>query len=461
MVRDGNSFIPEALRRGASAVLVEAGAEAAWRPFVTGRTAFVAAPDVRAAMAQAAAGHHGFPARSLGVAGVTGTDGKTTTSHLIAHVLATTAGGCGLLSSVEFAAGARRELNLSHMTTLEAPEVQRRLARSRDAGDRYAVVEASSIGLHLHRVDCCEFDVGVFTNLAQDHLDYHRTMEAYADAKAILFRMLDEPTTKSFARAAVLNAEDPASDVMRAATRAPVHTYALNADADVMARDLTSDEQGMSFTLRSRGESARVRTRLLGAYNAANSAAAAAVALTQGVRLHDAAAALSTFPGVPGRMEQIDGGQPFRVVVDIASTEQAMRNVLIVLAPVTRGRLVVLFGAAGERDRERRSGIARAVAERADFAVLANEDPRSEDPDAIIDDIARALIAQGWEEGTRFERIPDRRIAMARAFERAGPGDTVLLAGKATEPSIDVGTEHLPWDEREVARTLLRGSAGV
>ena len=195
---------------------------------------------------------------------------------------------------------------------------------------------------------------------------------------------------------------------------------------------------------------------MLGEYNVANCLAAVAVAVSQGVSFRDAVAVLGSFGGVPGRMEIIDAGQPFRVIVDIASTEQAMRNVLSVLRPVTSGKLIVVFGAAGERDRERRRGIARAVADLADYAVITNEDPRSEDADAIIDEIARALRAAGAEEGERFERMPDRQGAIASAFGRAAAGDTVLLAGKGTEQSIVIGTTHHAWDERAVARELLR-----
>lgn len=453
---DGNAYIPQALAAGASAVIVQSDARARWEPHLSADdVAFVAVPDARVALAQAASGFFDHPARSLGVIGVTGTDGKTTTSHLVAHVLNASGMPSGLLSSVEFVAGGAATLNASHMTTLEAPEVQRQLARIRDANDRYAVVEASSIGLEMHRVDECEFDVGVFTNLTQDHLDYHRTMDAYRDAKAILFRMLGDSADKGIPKFAILNADDPASEAMRAATTVAVRTYALAAAADVTARDITLDGFGTAFTVVADGESVRARSGLLGGYNVANCLAATAVALSQGVPLDTAAAAFESFAGVPGRMERIEAGQPFRVVVDIASTEGSMANVLRVLRPATPGRLVVVFGAAGERDIERRSGIARSVAAGADYAIIANEDPRSEDADAIIDEIARGLTTAGFAEGRAFERIPDRRSALGRAFELARTGDTVLIAGKGTEQSIVIGTTHHPWDERVVARELL------
>jgi len=454
---DGNAFIPAALEAGAAAVVVQEDRRASWERHLRRGAAFVAVPDARVALAEAAAAFYAYPARELGMVGVTGTDGKTTTTHLTAHVLHHTAGPAGFLSSVAFGVGDESEMNVSHMTTLEANDVQRHLARIRDAGARYAVVEASSIGLDMHRVDQCEFDVGVFTNLTQDHLDYHGTMEAYLDAKAILFRMVDASIDKGFTKAAVLNADDPASAAIARATKTQAITYGLKAEAAFTAREIALDGWGMRFTLRHGQETIAAYVPLLGEYNVANAIAAVAVARSQGVSAGDAVAALASFAGVPGRMELIDQGQPFRVVVDIASTEQAMRNVLTMLRAVAGGEIIVVFGAAGERDRARRSGIARAVREQASFAVITNEDPRSEDPEAIIEEIASALRDGGWREGERFAREPDRREAIRMAFERARPGDTVLLAGKATEPSIVIGTRHIPWDERAVARELLRG----
>lgn len=455
---DGNSFIGSAIARGASAVVVQDDRRAAWEAQVVPGVAFVGVPDARAALAEAAAGLYGEPAVTLGMVGVTGTDGKTTTTHLVAHVLSACGLRAGYLSSVAFSDGESAVLNASHMTTLEASDVQRELRRIADAGARYAAVEASSIGLELHRVDRCEFDVAVFTNLTPDHLDFHGTMDAYGAAKAKLFAMLAQSPDKGLAKAAVVFADDPASELMlTAAPGVPPVRYSLRDGGDITANELRSDGLGMRFVLRASGRSIEARAPLLGDYNVANCLAAAAVAMSQGVPVSDAADALASFRGVPGRMEHIDEGQPFAVIVDIASTEPAMRNVLRALRPATSGKLIVVFGAAGERDVARRSGIARAAAEGADFAVIANEDPRSEDPDAIIAEIARALDGAGWREGTRFVREPDRRRAIALAFERAGADDTVLLAGKGTEQSIVIGREHLPWDERVVARELLRG----
>ncbi|MEK7693576.1 MAG: UDP-N-acetylmuramoyl-L-alanyl-D-glutamate--2,6-diaminopimelate ligase [Chloroflexota bacterium] len=450
---DGHAYIPYAIAAGARFVIVQESQRDAWQRYVNEDVTFIAVPDSRVALAEAAAGFYDTPARALGMVGVTGTDGKTTTTHLIAHILNETGRRAGHLSSVEFAAGGAVEMNASHMTTLEASEIQRHLAQIRDAGGRYAVVEASSIGLDMHRVDQCEFDVGVFTNLAPDHLDFHGSMAEYRDAKAILFRMLGTSAEKGFGKAAILNADDSVSGDLRAVTIVPVITYGVRAPADMTAVDITQQGFGTRFTARMFGEQVEVKTGLLGDYNVSNCLAAAATAVSQGVEFSEAIGALANFPGVPGRMELIDEGQPFRVVVDIASTEQSMRNVLRMLRSVTPGKLIVMFGAAGERDKGRRRGIARAVAGTADYAVITNEDPRGEDAELILDEIASALKKAGF--GRKFDREFDRRRAMKMAFERAGKGDTVLLAGKGTEQSIVIGNTHWPWDERRIARELL------
>ena len=455
---DGHAFIPNAISAGARFVVVQEDLRDSWQRYVNEDVTFVAVPDSRVALAEVAAGFYENPARTMAMIGVTGTDGKTTTTHLIGHILNQTGHRAGYLSSVEFAAGGSIEMNASHMTTLEAPEVQRYLAQIRDAGGRSAVVEASSIGLDMHRVDQCEFDVGVFTNLAADHLDYHGSMADYRDAKAILFRMLGTSAEKGFAKAAILNADDAISADLRAVTIVPVVTYGVRTQADIVGLDITQDGFGTRFKARMFGEEVPVTTPLLGDYNVSNCLAAAAAAVSQGVEFGEALASLANFPGVPGRMEQIDEGQPFRVVVDIASTEQSMRNVLRMLRPVTKGDLIVMFGAAGERDAGRRRGIARAVAELADYAVITNEDPRGEDPELILDEIASALKAANF--GRKFDREFDRRQAMKKALKRAGKGDTVLLAGKGTEQSIVIGGTHWPWDERRIARELLQDAFG-
>jgi UDP-N-acetylmuramoyl-L-alanyl-D-glutamate--2,6-diaminopimelate ligase len=463
--RDGHEFIAQALARGAAALVVQADHRPAWERLAeTGGVPLVVVSDSRRALALLAAAFHGWPARRLRVVGVTGTDGKTTTAHLIAAVLEAAGRCCALLSSAELRSGGRAQVNATHMTTLEAPGVQAFLAGALEAGDQWAVLEASSHGLALHRVDACEFDVAVFTTLGRDHLDFHGSLEEYRAAKGRLFLLLEEATDKGVPKTAVLNADDPASDYFRRLTTASVITYGLESPADVTAHGVHAEGLAMSFELAGPSGAVPVKTRLAGRYNVCNCLAAAAVGLSQGLSPGEVKKGLESVSGVPGRMELIDAGQPFSVVVDIASTPQALTNVLNVLRggclPVGqtgRGRLWAVFGCAGERDPGRRDGMGRVAGELADFVVLTNEDPRSEDPDAIIEEIAVGLRESGRREGGDFVRIPDRRQAIAYAFERAGDGDIVLLAGKGSEQTMVFGDQHVPWDERAVARELLEG----
>ena len=456
--RDGHEFIAQALARGAAALVVQADHRPAWERLAEGgRVPLVVVPDSRRVLAPLAAAFHGWPARRLRVVGVTGTDGKTSTVHLVAAVLEAAGRRCALLSSAELRSGGRARVNATHMTTLEAPEIQAFLAEALEAGDQWVVVEASSHGLALHRVDACEFDVAAFTTLGSDHLDFHGSLEEYRAAKGHLFCLLDESADKGVPKTAVLNADDPASDYFRSLTAASVVTYGLEAPADVTAHDVRAEGLAMSFELAGPFGAVPVKTRLAGRYNVYNCLAAAAVGLSQGLSAEEVKRGLESVSGVPGRMELIDAGQPFAVVVDIASTPQALTNVLGVLRTASRGRLWAVFGCAGERDPGRRDGMGRVAGCLADFTVLTNEDPRSEDPDAIIEAIAAGLREAGRREGDDFVRIPDRRQAIAYAFERAGDGDVVLLAGKGSEQTMVFGDQHVPWDERAVARELLEG----
>jgi UDP-N-acetylmuramoyl-L-alanyl-D-glutamate--2,6-diaminopimelate ligase len=452
LAADGHAFIAQALRAGAPLAVVQADRREAWQPFQASAPLLVV-DDTRRAMGPLAAEVYGRPSHDLLVVGVTGTDGKSTTCHLVGHVLSRCGIRCGYLTSVGFDTGAGFEPNETHMTTLEATQVQEMLARARAGGVAAMCVEASSEGLAQHRLDACEFDVAVFRNLSRDHLDFHGTMEAYRDAKALLFEMLErQQGKKPYPRAAVVNADDPASAAMLARTSARPITYGMEKPADVRGANVRSEGLTVAFDVEVGGKRHAARAPLMIAYNCL---AAVAVALSQGINPETAVAALPSFPGVPGRFEVIDAGQLFKVVVDIASTPAALEFVLKTLRDATPGRLWVVFGAAGGRDPARRAGMGEVAARLADRAVLTNEDPRHEDPEAIIEAIAAAMREAGRREGTDFVKVPDRRQAIAYAFARAQAGDTVLLAGKATEPFMVFGDERMPWDERAVARELL------
>ena len=451
---DGHAFLQQAIDAGAPTCVVEAPSEHLWAPFV-GRVPIVVVPDVRASLGHLAAAVHANPSATLRTIGVTGTDGKTTTAHLIGHVLDNCGLGAGYLSSVGFDAGDGFEPNATHMTTVEATTIQSMLAAALRNGCESMVVEASSEGLAQGRLHGCLPDVAVFTNLSRDHLDFHGTMDRYREAKGFLFQMLDLPSGKSFPRAAVVNADDPASGYMTALASVPGVTYGLDAEADYRALDIETEAFGLRFDVRAGPATRPARVPLIGRFNAYNCLAAIATACSQGVRLDVAVDAMAGFPGVPGRLERIEAGQPFAVFVDIASTPVAMENVLNALRPATTGRLWVLFGAAGGRDPARRDGLGRVAGRLADRCILTNEDPRDEDPGTIIEAIAGALLGTGRREGTDFVRVPDRKDAIRYAFEHATAGDTVLLAGKATETTMVLASGSVPWDERAVARELL------
>ncbi len=454
---DGHDYIGEAVAAGAAAVVVQADRRAKWQAVVDGgRLPAIVVPDSRRALAALAAAFHGHPARRLRVVGVTGTDGKTTTIHLINALLEAAGYRTGLLSTVHCKVGDRLLPNEYRFTTPEAPQVQALLAEMVTAGVDYAILESTSHGLALHRLDGCEYDVAVVTNVTADHLDFHRSREEYLAAKGRLFAMLDRSADKGIEKVAVVNADEPAAAYFRGLTRARVVTYAVQKAADIQAIDVSPIEWGSRFRLRAEGNELEVAFGLPGLFNVYNSLAAAAVALSQGMSLPAVRDALASFPGLPGRLERIDEGQPFTVVVDFAHAPEALRRALAFLRERCRGRLIVVFGCIGGREKPRRAGMGLAAAQLADFAVLTNDNPFREDPEAILAEIVQGLEEAGRHEGHHFVRIPDRREAIAHALAMAVEGDIVLLAGKGHEQSIIIGDTIIPWDDRRVARELLR-----
>ncbi len=448
---DGHTFASAAVERGAAALVCVAGREGE----VGGLSVpVVSVADPRATMAQLSAAHEDYPGKKLTVIGVTGTDGKSTTSFLMLAALEGVGLKAGLLTTIECRIAGVTIPNPTRLTSQEAPFVQRLLAEMVDAGCTHAVVEATSHGLEQHRVDGCEFHAAIFTNLTPDHLDFHGTFEAYRKAKGRLFEMLPAGGHGHSPGVAVLNRDDKAWRYFASRTKARVITYSLHdSEADVLAEDVMLWDDGSTFALTAdeEDESVECSIRLPGEFNVANAAAAITCATALGIDVGAAAAGVAACAGVPGRMERI-AGAPFPVVVDYAHTGEALRNALGTLRKVADGRLIAVFGCAGERGKERRTGMGAAAAATADFTILTDEDPRSEAPEAIIDEIAQAMLAAGAAEGERFERIPDRRAAIARALEVAEPGDLVLLAGKGHEKTIEYASGPVPFDDRVVAR---------
>ncbi|WP_322797334.1 UDP-N-acetylmuramoyl-L-alanyl-D-glutamate--2,6-diaminopimelate ligase [Tepidiforma sp.] len=450
---DGHRFLPEAAAAGASAAIIEAGREL---PPLPESLALIEVPAARPALSAASAWFYGHPSRELVVIGITGTDGKTTTSHLLTYALEAAGARVGRLGTVDTYLPGETGHVTARMTTPEAPEVHRLLRRMADAHCDYAIVESTSHGLALHRLDHVDYDVSILTNITSDHLDFHKTFEAYRDAKARLFAALEFAHDKGVPKHAVVNADDPSANYMLSFTNARPVRYGLEArDAEIVARNIILRPDGTAFRIVTPAGMAEVDLQLPALFNVMNALAAASGALAVGAPLQDIARGLAACPGVPGRMERISAGQPFEVIVDYAHTGDAVRKVLEVLRDVCQGRLIIVVGAAGERDPGRRFGVGRAAAEGADFAIFTNEDPRSEDPAAIVREIGRHAESAGRQRGTDFLDIEDRREAIARALSMARYGDIVVIAGKGHEKSIVYGTESIPWDDREVAREEL------
>jgi UDP-N-acetylmuramoyl-L-alanyl-D-glutamate--2,6-diaminopimelate ligase len=449
--RDGREFIRQAVERGAAAVAAEAPL-----PKLVGPARIELRPGrARGGLADLAAAFFGQPSRELTLVGVTGTDGKTSTTQLLASVLETAGRRTGWLTTVDLKIGADRRPNDLQHTTPEAIGVQAFLREAVEAQVEVAVLEVSSHALALERVRGCAFDLAVFTNLSPEHLNFHGSLAAYLDAKAELFRMLGNSGPRRTPRVGVINADDPSAPTLQAACPVPTLTYGLTAAADVSAEAIELEPGGAAFRLITPAGRVAVRTRLLGRFNVLNWLAAATAAHALGVGPERVAEAAATLPPIRGRMEPLERGQPFAVVVDFAHTPQALATALRTLRQHTPGRLLLAFGNAGERDPASRPAMGRQAAELADFFVITMDDPLHEEPAAIAAETAAGAEAAGGQRGRDFEIELDRREAIRLLLARARPGDAVLLAGKGHEPRMLIGDERLPWDDRAVAEELL------
>ncbi|MEA2615893.1 MAG: UDP-N-acetylmuramoyl-L-alanyl-D-glutamate--2,6-diaminopimelate ligase [Chloroflexota bacterium] len=448
---DGHAHALDAVRRGAAAVVAERPPEPALPP----GTPLVLVADSRAALAPLAARLCGDPSRRLTVAGVTGTDGKTTTVTML-HAAWRGAGiGAAALSTLDFRTLDRVEPNTSRQTTLESADLHPRFGELLAAGCTHVALETSSHALELNRVDEVDFDAAVYTRITSEHLDFHGSREAYLEAKARL-------AAGVAARAGgllVLDRDDgfgfPRLDAVAAARRL---TYSAAGDpgADLRATRVDAGPEGVRLAAETPWGDVEVQLRLAGRFNAANALAALAAACATGARLEDAAAGLERLERVGGRMERVDLGQPFGVVIDYAHTAEALRTVLGELRAATRGRLWAVFGSAGERDAEKRPAMGEVAGRLADAVVLTDEDPRGEDRHQILEEIAAGARAAGMRRGDTLVVVPDRAGAVAHAVEHARPGDTVLLAGKGHESCILTAEGSVPWDERAVAEEAVR-----
>jgi UDP-N-acetylmuramoyl-L-alanyl-D-glutamate--2,6-diaminopimelate ligase len=446
---DGHRYVETALRDGAVAAVVQRRTGTGWPQLVV--------PDTRRALGLMASTYYRHPSRDLVVIGVTGTDGKTTTTTMIQQMLLSAGRPAGSMSTVDIRVGDSVDVNETRQTTLEALEIQEQLARMRDSGLKVAVIESSSHGLALQRVAGVDFDVAVFTNIAHEHLDFHKTIEAYREAKASLIDLTAASADKGLPKTAVLNRDDPSFAYLVNRPIARRLTYGIQLDADLKASRVDLIPEGLRLQASTPLGPLVARLRLSGRWNAANALAAAATGVAIGLTLDEIREGLERFSGVSGRMERVDLGQPFAVIIDYAHTPQSLEKVLRELRPITKGKLIAVFGSAGDRDRDKRPWMGEIAARLSDYAVFTNEDPREEDAKAILSEIAAGAEAVGWKEGENYASIEDRRQGIAHAVRRARPGDTVLLAGKGHERSILIGRGKQPWDERAVAEDAIRG----
>ena len=437
--RDGHDFAADAVARGAAALVVDHPLQALAIPQVL-------VADVRAAMAPAAAAFYRHPTARLRVAGVTGTNGKTTTVYLLRALLEDAGIRTGLLGTViSIVGGTQREVQ---RTTPEAIDLQRTFSEMLDAGDRACVMEVSSHALELARVDAIEFETAVFTNLTQDHLDFHPTMEHYFAAKRSLFTAHNPANS-------VVNIDDSYGRRLARDLEGSI-TYSLRDEAaSFRAVGVETDLDGSRFVLRTADGERVVRSPLRGRFNVYNVLAALAAADAMGVSLDDAVATIERAGQVPGRFETVDEGQPFAVIVDYAHTPDSLQNVLVGARNLTDGRLHVVFGCGGDRDRGKRPLMGEIAARLADRVIVTSDNPRSEDPEAIIGEILAGIDRQ-------VEANPDRRAAIRDAIETAREGDVVVIAGKGHEQGQEF--EHgrkLPFDDVSVAREAMRARPGT
>jgi len=454
---DGHDFLDVAIAAGASAICVQADHQATWRSLTeSSAVAVLVVPDSRAALATIAAALNGFPARNLNVIAVTGTDGKTSLSHLVTHVLESAGERPGLISTAQCRIGEDVIGESGRFTTPESPEVQAMLATMVDRNCRWAVIEATSHGLALNRLDHIEPDIAVVTNVGADHLDFHGSLEEYVAAKGRLFEMLDTAETKRIDKVAVLNRDDPSYALFRDRSSAQAVTYGIDADADVRAVDIAYESWASVFTVRTDDAEFPAKLPAPGLFNVYNALAATAIGRAAGLDSETIVRGLASWPGAPGRMQLIDEGQPFTVVVDFAHSPDSLRRVLELLRERTSGRAIALFGCIGERERERRAGMGNVAAELADFTIVTDDNPYTEDRDAIIAEIVDAIRSAGKREGADFEIIPDRREAIAHALRIARDGDAVLLAGKGHETTVVMTDGSYDCNDAEGARSLLR-----
>lgn len=469
---DGHAYIPKAIDRGASAIVGQKDMEDLPVPYVR-------VENSRQSLTYLAAVFYDWPGRKLTVIGVTGTDGKTTTCNLIYHILVAAGLKTGMISTVNAVIGEEVLDTGFHVTTPDAHDVQRYLAKMVEAGLTHVVLETTSHGWSQHRVDACEFDIGVVTNITHEHFDEHGSYENYRSAKARLFSSLERTMAKPQGnpRLAILNRDDRSFEFLNNFVKVYRLTYGLGVDADVRAIDIAYNPEGMRFVAQHSKFRVDVSVNLIGKYNVSNCLAAlSATVFGLGIKPDIAARGIADLPGIPGRMEVIDMGQAFTAIVDFAHTPNALKATLATAREMLASsslpeeeelgvrpppRIIAVFGSAGLRDKEKRRMMAEISAELADLTVMTAEDPRTESLNGILDEMGAGAGSRGGCEGQSFWRVPDRGEAIRFALRLARPGDVVLSCGKGHEQSMCFGRVEYPWDDRVAMRAALAEYLGV
>jgi len=438
---DGHEFTGQAIEKGASVIVAE-------REEKNPRVTCLVVENTRSALADLAATFYGQPARRLKLAAVTGTNGKTTTTFLIKHICEKAGLRCGLIGTVRYEIGER--VLPAARTTPESLDLQELLAQMANASCRAAAMEVSSHALAQERIRGLEWDVAVFTNLTQDHLDYHGTMENYFESKAKLFTQLAQQQKKR-EPVAVVNMDDRYGEQLldKIDKKISVITFGMGVRADFRASNYRMEFGGTSYQLDARGKSYLVRVPLIGRFNVANSMAALAAANALGLNLREAVLSLGKSPQVPGRLEMVPAKRQFQVFVDYAHTPDALVNVLKTLRQLQPGRLITVFGCGGDRDRQKRPLMGRIADQNADYSVITSDNPRKEDPNAIISEIEKGF------DSDRYEKVAERAEAIARAIALAQPRDIILIAGKGHETYQEFADHTVPFDDIQVARRAI------
>jgi UDP-N-acetylmuramoyl-L-alanyl-D-glutamate--2,6-diaminopimelate ligase len=454
---NGHQFIVHAIQQGAVAVVGS-------QPISDLKVPYIKVSDGRWALAQLSAALYGFPARSLTVIGVTGTDGKTTTTNLIYHLLKFAGFKVGMISTVNAVIGDDILDTGFHVTTPDPPDIQRYLAQMVASRLTHVVLEATSHGLSQQRVEACEFDIGVVTNITHEHLDYHGDYESYRAAKGRLFTSLDDTHSKKHSppRVAILNRDDSSYEYLSTITSVPKISYGLHAEADLRFAEAVLDKQGISFEILGKDYRVPISTQLLGEYNIPNCLAAFATTVEGlGIDRGVVQKGFATFENIPGRMEKINLGQQFLAIVDFAHTPNALRSALETTRKMVSGRVIAIFGSAGLRDRAKRRLMAGISAELADISVLTAEDPRTESLEDILAEMAAGAQSRGGEEGKTFWRIADRGEAIRFGVGLAKLDDIVIVCGKGHEQSMCFGEIEYPWDDRLALKAALCEYLGI